>query len=271
MSKAPDPKADKARVMYEEGGYKLIDIANELNIPAGSVRRWKSTYGWKNQSERSDVKCERSVKAVKCSDKVTERSAETKKQAIIEADVKQVLENTELTDKQRLFCVHYIRCFNATKAAIKAGYSKDAAYSIGSENMTKPVVRDEIRRLKQNRFIRELLDEYDIMQKYIDIAFADINDFATIRSGGIETRSDIDGTIVSEISDTANGVKIKLSDRMRALEWLTAHLSMLTEEQRARIAVLKKQAEGNAIEESSTGVIEIIAVMPDEECGDDNV
>ena len=31
-----------------------------------------------------------------------------------------VIENTELTEKQRLFCIYYIQCFNATKAYQKA-------------------------------------------------------------------------------------------------------------------------------------------------------
>ena len=35
-------------------------------------------------------------------------------------EVKEVLGNTELTDKQRLFCIYYIKYFNATKAYQKA-------------------------------------------------------------------------------------------------------------------------------------------------------
>ena len=38
-------------------------------------------------------------------------------------------------------------------------------------------MRDEIMRLKQSRLNRELLDEHDIFQKYMDIAFADIMDY----------------------------------------------------------------------------------------------
>jgi len=35
-------------------GMKLVEIASQLNVPEGTVRRWKSTYGW--GSERSDRK-----------------------------------------------------------------------------------------------------------------------------------------------------------------------------------------------------------------------
>ena len=39
-------------------GMKLVEIASKLNLPEGTVRRWKSTHKWDN--ERSDKKSERS-------------------------------------------------------------------------------------------------------------------------------------------------------------------------------------------------------------------
>jgi phage terminase small subunit len=44
----------------------------------------------------------------------------------------------KLTMKQRLWCSEYLRDMNATQAAIRAGYSKNAARVIGHENLTKP-------------------------------------------------------------------------------------------------------------------------------------
>ena len=46
-----------------------------------------------------------------------------------------------LTLKQRRFVEEYCIDFNATKAAITAGYSADTARSIGCENLTKPDVK----------------------------------------------------------------------------------------------------------------------------------
>jgi phage terminase small subunit len=40
-----------------------------------------------------------------------------------------------LTPKQRLFVAEYLRDFNATRAAITAGYSKKTAHTIGWENL----------------------------------------------------------------------------------------------------------------------------------------
>ncbi len=59
MARAPDPRIEKAKAMYFEGR-KLVEIAKTLDLPEGTVRRWKSTHKW--ESERSDKKSERSVK-----------------------------------------------------------------------------------------------------------------------------------------------------------------------------------------------------------------
>ena len=59
MARAPNEKLNKALSLYQKG-YKLIDIAKELDIPDGTVRRWKNTYNW--DSERSERKSERSEK-----------------------------------------------------------------------------------------------------------------------------------------------------------------------------------------------------------------
>ena len=57
MPRKLDERAVKAKEMYLNGK-KLVEIASQLNLPEGTVRRWKSTYKW--GSERSLNKSERS-------------------------------------------------------------------------------------------------------------------------------------------------------------------------------------------------------------------
>lgn len=57
MARAPDERVGRARELFDQG-MKLIDIAKQLDLPAGTVRRWKSTYKW--DSERSEKESERS-------------------------------------------------------------------------------------------------------------------------------------------------------------------------------------------------------------------
>ncbi len=63
MAAKKNPLSDKAYEMYKQG-MKLVDIATELDVPPGTVRRWKSTHGWdgersecikKKKSERSET------------------------------------------------------------------------------------------------------------------------------------------------------------------------------------------------------------------------
>lgn len=59
MPKQRSPDSYKAEELYKQG-MKLVEIASQLNIPEGTVRRWKHSYKW--DTERSDKQSERSHK-----------------------------------------------------------------------------------------------------------------------------------------------------------------------------------------------------------------
>ena len=65
MPRKPDDRVDQARSMYLQG-MKLVEIASQLSLPEGTVRRWKCTYKWDApDSERSLKNHERSDKKKK--------------------------------------------------------------------------------------------------------------------------------------------------------------------------------------------------------------
>lgn len=260
MARSPNEKAEEARKLYK-GGMKLVEIASQLDVPAGTVRRWKSTYHWdgEHQSERSEKKSERSESKKNVTDKA------------VADEVKQVIQNTDLTDKQQLFCIYYIRCFNATKAYQKAyGCGYTTAVTNGPALLGNTRIKEEILQLKQDRLNREFLSESDIFQKYMDIAFADINDFVDISAGFVTAKDGIDGTIVSEVSNTQSGVKIKLADRMKALQWLADHMDLATEKQKAEIALLKAKVQTDDGEEiADDGFLDALNGTAAEDWGDE--
>lgn len=56
MPKARNSKVDEALALYRQG-VKLIEISRRLEVPEGTVRRWKCTYDWDGKkSERSEKK-----------------------------------------------------------------------------------------------------------------------------------------------------------------------------------------------------------------------
>lgn len=263
MARAPDQRIEQAKTLYDKG-LKLIDIANQLGIPEGTVRSWKNRYNW----DCNVAKEKRNVAKTKKNKKQNQEEPSVD-------EVSSIIENPELTDKQRLFCIHYIRSFNATKAYQKAyGCSYENAMQNGSRMLRNDKVKEEIIRLKQNRLNRELLSEEDIFQKYMDIAFSDITDYVkfgteevpvmamygpvqvqdpktgkkktlteTVNIIHFRDSSEVDGSIIAEVKHGKNGSSIKLADRMKALQWLTDHMDLGTEEQRARIAQMKAQTE----------------------------
>ena len=244
MPRSRSPDSIKAEEMYKSG-MNLVDIAKEIGKPPGTVRRWKSTQGWDN---------ERSGKKANARKQETEQN--NKKVKAIAPEVDQVIDNPNLTDKQRLFCLQYVRCFNATKAYQKAyGCSYMVANAEGYKLLVNPRVKEEIQRLKQNRLNREMIGTEDIFQKYIDIAFADVTDYTdfgnveintengpmTVSYVNIKDAGEVDGTLINEISKGKDGVKVKLPDREKALRWLSDHMDMGTAEQQEKVKLLQAQ------------------------------
>ena len=275
-------KTTNAELAYQDylKGMKYKEIAEKYGVTINTVKSWKTRYKWSKDSKKGvHTKTEKV-----CIQKSNENS--TKKEAIAEA-VEQVIENADLTDKQRLFCVLYVKCFNATKAYQKAyGCSYATALTNGTALLGNTRIKNEILRLKQNRLNREMLDESDIFQKYMDIAFSDVTDFVEFGQedvpvmavyGPIQVKdeetgekktltkrvnvvrfkdsSEVDGTLIAEVKQGKDGASIKLPDRMKALEWLAEHMDMATEEQRARIELMKQKSNTQQEEEDGVTII----------------
>ena len=260
MPKVKDARADKAFEMYKQG-LKLVEIASQLGIAEGTVRSWKNRYKW----DGDNATLQKNKRNVAKNNKPPGKN----KKSPVAHEVESVMKNTELNDKQQLFCIYYIRCFNATKAYQKAyGCDYTTAMVNGSQLLRNHKVKDEILRLKQDRLNREFLSESDIFQKYMDIAFADVTDFVefgneemdvlldtgerktiTVSYVNIKNNADVDGTIISEVSKGKAGVKVKLADRMKALQWLTDHMDLATDKQKAEIALLRAKVQTDDSEE----------------------
>lgn len=72
----------------------------------------------------------------------------------------------KLTAKQQRFCDEYLIDLNATQAAIRAGYSKKTAYSIGNENLNKPELKAYIQQ-RMDAKEKELIADGDEVLKYL--------------------------------------------------------------------------------------------------------
>lgn len=149
----------------------------------------------------------------------------------------------KLTAKQERFCQEYLKDFNATKAAERAGYSKKTAASIGNENLRKPQIQTRISGKQSARAKRLDISKDRVVQEIAKIAFADIGlvcewneegkltlieksemdpqGIAALQSIESIDSYDKDGNILS----TKN--KFRLHDKIKALELLSKHLGLL--------------------------------------------
>lgn len=88
-----------------------------------------------------------------------------------------------LTDLQSRFVDEYLIDLNATKAAVRAGYSEKSAAEIGYENLIKPQVAEEIQRRKQERQNRTEITADLVLREVWQMFRADARELVEVRVG----------------------------------------------------------------------------------------
>ena len=248
VPRKPDERVGKAKELYDKG-VRLVEIAGRLGIPEGTVRRWKSTYGW--DSERSDK-----IPNVRNGKKAGDARGE---EAGGQAAHGQC--GTEgLTGKQAAFCLHYANSCNATSSYQKAyGCSRETAMAAGSRMLRNVKVRNEVERLKKERLETAMFGERDIFQWHLDIATASITDYVSFgreeapvvsKDGPVldekgkpvtkevnyvkfRDSGEVDGLVIHKVRLVKDGASIELYDAFRSMEWLERNLGLGTDSQRS--------------------------------------
>lgn len=108
-----------------------------------------------------------------------------------------------LRGKQALFVKEYLKDRNATQAAIRAGYSKATAASMGSENLKKPEIRKAVAGATGQQFKRLEISADRVMQEIAGIAYTNI-------AG-------------------KDAPRVKTSDKVKSLEILAKHFKLMTD------------------------------------------
>lgn len=81
-----------------------------------------------------------------------------------------------LNKKQKTFCEEYVMDFNATKAAIRAGYSEATAYSIGHRLKNNPDCEKYIQQLIDQRQDKLDATEAEFVREVKKIAYGAFKD-----------------------------------------------------------------------------------------------
>ena len=88
----------------------------------------------------------------------------------------------KLTPKQERFCQEYVIDFNATQAAIRAGYSKKTAHATGQENLRKPIISETIAKSKAKLADTAGVTVEQITEEFKKIAFGEVSKNLTYKN-----------------------------------------------------------------------------------------
>lgn len=208
-----------------KNGLKYREIADKYDVSINTVKSWK-TRKWNK------------IEGVGIEKKGAHKVAYTKR-------VQPMIENDGLTENQKLFCLHYLQHFNATKAYQEV-YQVDfkSARASGSRLLANVNVKAEIDRLKNELKSNIFLDLQDLMNECVRQLYADITDFvefgqevATNKEGESYLKSylrfkdmdEVDGTLIDEIKLSRDGISIKMPSKQKAIDTLLKYLDTDTE------------------------------------------
>ncbi|NFS12795.1 phage portal protein [Clostridium botulinum] len=282
MAREKSPERIKAKEIYlsSKGNIVLKDIAEKLGVTDVKIRKWKNLDKWDEKLKGNVPLKENKKKVERTIKKSTNKENNKKDEEPIANEVKEVMENEELNDKQRLFCVIYAKCFNATKSYQKVyRCTYETAMVNGSNLLRNTKIKEQIDSLTAIQFNKEALKR-SVIQKYIDIAFADIGDYVKFgkkyravwtkdKEGkdvavidpntgeqkikeynylDLKESSLVDTTLINEVAEGKDGIKFKLADKMKALDFLTKHCNLLSDEEKIKLDIANKQLQNSKLE-----------------------
>jgi phage terminase small subunit len=147
----------------------------------------------------------------------------------------------KLTKKQELFANEYIVDFNATKAALRAGYSKKTAYSIGHENLNKPDIQGAIRETIEKKLASVDISQERVLLEVARIAFNDPRkafdengNLLPIQEWPDEVAAAVSSIEVVEVGQAGSEIqsfvkKVRFWDKGKQVELAMKYLKMLTD------------------------------------------
>ncbi len=134
-----------------------------------------------------------------------------------------------MTTKQQLFVGEYLIDLNATRAAIRAGYSEKTAQAIGAENLTKPIIAEAIATALEARAERTEVTQDRVLEELALIGFAEMPDEPVL----------------------------KWADKLTALDKLAKHLGMFIErhQHNGQVAVTTPAMSDEELLERATNLV----------------
>lgn len=242
-------------------GMKYKDIAEKYGTTINTVKSWKKRYGWNRKEgvHKEEKVCTQNKEGAPISPKQ------------IEDGTKETLQNADLTPERQMFCIYYIRTFNAAQSYQKAyGCSYISALANGPRLLGNDKVRAEIERLKEIKRQMIVAGAEDIVELQMRIAFSDMGEYLSFSQepdakGNVNVvrlseSSEVDTQLIREVKQGKEGISIKLADSQKAIDWLSKYFTMHPDDKyKAEFERKRAEKEGGETQEfESDGFLEAL-------------
>jgi len=131
-----------------------------------------------------------------------------------------------LTKKQSVWLEEYLQCWNATEAARRCGYAHPNTQG------PRLLVDVSMQELIKARIAEKAMSADEVLLRISDIARGSVEDFMTLENDGKlgfdfkKCKEQGKLHLIDYINPNANGLRVQLHDRMKALELLGKHHGM---------------------------------------------
>jgi len=147
-----------------------------------------------------------------------------------------VTHHARLTPKQCRFVEEYARDWNATAAAIRAGYSQRSARQIAAENLSKPDIAEALLAYTSNIAAEFEVTTRRMVHEYYRVAFSSVCpvDYYRLDKQGRHRLlpaaewTDEMRLMYGRVCETTNGVSIRMRNRDHAMDMLCRYTGGFT-------------------------------------------
>lgn len=140
-----------------------------------------------------------------------------------------------MTPKREKFCVEYLVDLNATQAALRAGYSKRTAYSIGNEILKKPEIKSRINELRSQEFKKSIMAAEEVEARLSKAARGELQEEVVVTEN------------IGDFMSKAKIIKKQISakDQLKALELMGKRNNLFSADTQIDITPIIIKGEGD--------------------------
>lgn len=155
----------------------------------------------------------------------------------------------KLTPKQKRFCEEYVIDLNATQSAIRAGYSKKTAYSIGNENLIKPEIQSYIQELKKQRSEELKITHLDVLKELYNWAYSDITQTISLTPYEVEQLPDEVKRLITKYKKTTRRlgeemteetIELHFVSKEKAMEMIARHIGFYEKDNKQKPTIVQQ-------------------------------